>query len=501
MATLDKFIDIKLWKQIQDKFAKSIELPVSTIDEKGNEIITSGCHSYFCQLVRSKRNAAYIKERQKFFDKLRTKEDKILVYNSHDGLLSIMVPICVNNEQIAAVICGDILKGPENISKCMWLSKETGIPTLELLDALRRKKIYGLKEVQNIASLLYVLSQTVPEVVHEKFQSDKKVNELTVLNTISNIINSTLELDEILTSMIIFMKQTLEAKECSIIILENNKRFSDTEENKELIEIEEKIKNQILTTKNQEIIEFKKHQQYSEHEMPYNSLISLPMTLKDSIIGIINLYFDSTKELNQDNISFMNIVASQAAMAIINAKQYEQIRQMAITDKLTGLYNRRHFMQILEKEIERAKRTEKSFSVVLIDIDDFSHYNNTNGHVAGDKILERIAQIFKSNVRSMDTVGRYGGEEFIIILPDAEFQPSAEICERIRKAVEEEKFESEEKQPTGKVTISLGFVNCKDSTLPVERVIEYADNALYEAKDAGKNSVRHKIVLSDKLIG
>ena len=93
MATLKEYIDIKLWKHIQDKFAKSINLPVSTIDEKGNEIIVSGKHSYFNQLMKSKLSAKYIMERQKFFEKLKTKEEKIILFRSHDGMINIIVPI------------------------------------------------------------------------------------------------------------------------------------------------------------------------------------------------------------------------------------------------------------------------------------------------------------------------------------------------------------------------------------------------------------------------
>lgn len=499
MSKLKDVIDLDLWKNIQDKFAKSIKLPVATIDEKGNEIIVSGKCGYFCQLVKSKLNAKYIVERKKFFEKLKTKEEKILVYNSHDGMLNIMVPICVGEEQVAAIVCGEILRSEENVAKCRRLSSETGLPTLELLEAIKQKRMYGINEVQSISSMIYLLSQTVPEVVHGKFQSDKKVNELTALNKISGIINNTLELKPILNSIISFMKQSLESKECSIIIFENNTRFGNSTDNEDLLELEKKVINQVLRTKSHSVIELQKDMQYSGANIPYNNLISLPMISKDNVLGVINIY-DYKTHLDEDSLSFLNILSSQAAMAIINAQQYEQIKQMAITDKLTGLYNRRHFFKILETEIERAKRGGLSFSVVLIDVDDFTQYNNTSGHVAGDKLLAQLGEILKENVRNIDTVGRYGGEEFIIILPDADFHQSQSICERIRQKVKDFRFDNQEKQPNGNVTISVGFVNCRDTTLPTERIIEKSDKALYKAKDSGKNKVKYNIIVRNELI-
>ena len=167
--------------------------------------------------------------------------------------------------------------------------------------------------------------------------------------------------------------------------------------------------------------------------------------------------------------------------------------------ELTGLYNRRHFMSILQNELERSKRTKNPISVALFDIDDFKHYNDTLGHVKGDKLLQELGMLLMKQVRTIDTVGRYGGEEFIVVLPETKSNEAKVVAERIRKAIETHHFESEENQPSGRVTISLGLVTCMNGTLTEEEMIKSADKNMYKAKAAGKNKVVATVVLDRSL--
>lgn len=165
------------------------------------------------------------------------------------------------------------------------------------------------------------------------------------------------------------------------------------------------------------------------------------------------------------------------------------LNELANTDGLTCLYNHRYFQEILIKEIHRANRHSRKFSILFLDIDNFKRYNDTYGHVHGDVVLKRVAEIIMANARKSDIAARYGGEEFVILLPETEQDGAIAYAENIRKAVEEAKFESVDNQPSGSITASIGIaVYPKDGEKPSE-LIDIADTALYEAKASGKNKV------------
>lgn len=174
----------------------------------------------------------------------------------------------------------------------------------------------------------------------------------------------------------------------------------------------------------------------------------------------------------------------------------ENLKQMAITDELTHLYNRRQFYFQLEKEIERARRYHDPLSLILLDVDDFKKYNDSYGHVEGDQALEKLGEIIKRNVRIVDTAYRYGGEEFTIILPETGWTEAYFVADRIRRAFEGFTFYPKLLHSTitrRHLTMSIGLAEY-DPTFSMEDFVRYADNAMYKAKVKGGNRVIvHKI--------
>lgn len=162
-----------------------------------------------------------------------------------------------------------------------------------------------------------------------------------------------------------------------------------------------------------------------------------------------------------------------------------RIRRLAFRDQLTGLYNRHYFLQRADSEWERAGRSGEEFSILMFDIDHFKKVNDTFGHQSGDQVLKKLSGLVQGTVRGQDTVARWGGEEFIVLLPDTPAEGALVLGERIRSAVEDEEF-----QVVGKVTISVGLAawSARDSSL--DRLIARADSALYQAKENGRNQVR-----------
>ncbi len=169
------------------------------------------------------------------------------------------------------------------------------------------------------------------------------------------------------------------------------------------------------------------------------------------------------------------------------AHMLERLKRLSITDGLTNLYNSRYFYSQLKGEVERSNRYNHSLSLLLLDIDNFKKYNDSYGHLEGDKVLVRLGKVIKSCLRAMDSAYRYGGEEFTVILPETEGAEAATVAERIRAAVEALEFEPIEGDLV-KITISVGvteYVRGEDVTVFVQR----ADKAMYKSKDKGRNQV------------
>lgn len=177
-------------------------------------------------------------------------------------------------------------------------------------------------------------------------------------------------------------------------------------------------------------------------------------------------------------------------LARINAtltKTNEELRTLSTTDSLTGLYNRRHFMETLANEVTRAGRLKHILTVMMIDVDHFKKFNDAFGHQAGDALLKKIGVIFKDSIRSIDYAGRYGGDEFIILLPEIGSQRALEVVDRLRERVSAKTLTSEtEGLP---VSLSIGVAELPTHGETKEAIIASADNALYHAKRNGRNRV------------
>ncbi|MFB1081752.1 sensor domain-containing diguanylate cyclase [Jeotgalibacillus sp. JSM ZJ347] len=215
-----------------------------------------------------------------------------------------------------------------------------------------------------------------------------------------------------------------------------------------------------------------------------NEFVVIPMMHqgeKSGVVIIDNLV--NQKPLNMHDIDIITPLATQAAIALHQASQYESVERMALKDGLTNLYNQRAFQQSLSAEFCNAP-----FAIILLDIDFFKNYNDTNGHLLGNEVLMQLAGVITKSLRGDDLAYRFGGEEFVVLLPRTAKEQACVVAERIRKKVETTVFPKGELQPEGKLTVSLG-VSASDGSVDPFDVVELADQALYEAKKHGKNRV------------
>jgi diguanylate cyclase (GGDEF)-like protein len=165
----------------------------------------------------------------------------------------------------------------------------------------------------------------------------------------------------------------------------------------------------------------------------------------------------------------------------------EELRKLATTDYLTGLFIRRQLFELGEKEINRAQRNGDPLSLMMLDIDHFKSINDTYGHAIGDEVLKKFSMLFRDSLRNIDIVCRFGGEEFVAILPDTDTQTATDVAQRLRLNVETSIMPIEGKEL--KYTISIGLAVLREKDISINQLINRADEALYHAKRSGRNQV------------
>ena len=210
-----------------------------------------------------------------------------------------------------------------------------------------------------------------------------------------------------------------------------------------------------------------------------------PFENLEIVFALVHRAFDKTRLMAENQSLLEDLQRKNKELEKLNLS----IRELAIRDGLTGLYNYRYFHEVLRNEIERSKRHTRSLCLVMFDVDHFKNYNDMNGHLMGDEVLLGIGRLLCGRARSTDLVGRYGGEEFVIILPETSREQAMRVAEEVRKEIESHPFKNGESQPLGKVSVSGGIAMYPDDANDSRKLIEYADQALYFSKSQGRNCI------------
>ena len=216
------------------------------------------------------------------------------------------------------------------------------------------------------------------------------------------------------------------------------------------------------------------------------SFMIAPIRVDQDIIGVINV---AEKRSNSGGIEdfdiidlkILNAIATEMAIAIENVSFYKELHFLTVTDPLTRMHNYRYFVNSLDYELKRLKRFRGDLSILMADIDDFKSFNDDLGHLAGDELLKKVGQVMRLNSREVDVLCRYGGDEYVIILPGTNQDGAILAANKIRKCIEMASFQK-------KVTLSLGVAHFKGSMTRHDLTFN-VDRALYQAKNQGKNRV------------
>jgi diguanylate cyclase (GGDEF)-like protein len=222
------------------------------------------------------------------------------------------------------------------------------------------------------------------------------------------------------------------------------------------------------------------------------SILCVPVIIEEAVVALIYAYKTNTtsRHFDQHDVQLAVAISHQAALTIQRAKlikESQMFEQLAITDSLTGIHNRREILRLAEIEFERARRFKHPLSLLILDLDDLKQLNDSQGHLVGDCALKSVAENSRIHLREIDSFGRFGGDEFIILLIETGLEGGRAAAERIRKTI----TDSPVNTPQGTITIgvSIGIASNNDKISSVEEMINQADIALLKAKKAGKNQV------------
>jgi diguanylate cyclase (GGDEF)-like protein len=204
-----------------------------------------------------------------------------------------------------------------------------------------------------------------------------------------------------------------------------------------------------------------------------------------AVLAVVNRALDRIR-LDEDNRALMqDLRRSTEELEYLNSR----LMNMANRDSLTGLYHHRYFRESVEKEVLRARRYRRPFTLILLDIDHFRAYNDAHGHLAGDELLRTLSRLLVERCRASTLTARYGGEEFILLVPETDAQGARRFADALRRIVEEHPFVGRESQPLGRITLSAGIASYPEAGVEANQLVDLAERALRESKRCGRNHV------------
>lgn len=218
------------------------------------------------------------------------------------------------------------------------------------------------------------------------------------------------------------------------------------------------------------------------------SLICVPLVTKTRDFGLVLVEHKYFNAFDDNNLRLLNIIGQQVSIALENAELYEKMHELATVDNLTGVYNRLYFQDRFQKEFELAQKECYTLSLAILDIDHFKRFNDTFGHLFGDKVLKDISGLLKNSLRSGDIIARYGGEEFVLLFPRTGLKEAFDKVEMLREKIAGTVVRDE--LVTASVTVSFGLATYPETSSNQSELLKMADNALYDAKESGRNCVK-----------
>jgi diguanylate cyclase (GGDEF)-like protein len=313
-----------------------------------------------------------------------------------------------------------------------------------------------------------------------------------VLFRLTKLVNSGVPLQKLLESVAAAATELVGAQSCSIMLLDESRRellikaASGVSDEHVTLQMGEGVggwvAEHVAPALIPDVTKDPRFKIIPGSKLSIGSMVAVPLATREGVIGVLSATSSEVNAFGKDHEDLLAYLGAQIVRDIENARLY----RLSITDSLTKAYNRQYLYQRLPEEIERSRRYSDPLSVVLFDIDNFKRFNDTWGHAAGDFVLKELVRVATTTIREVDGLVRYGGEEFLMLLPKTALPGAAEAAERLRAAVEKTDFLWSDQRL--KVTISVG-VTTLGQGVSDDELIRRADVKLYEAKRDGRNRV------------
>ncbi len=350
--------------------------------------------------------------------------------------------------------------------------------------------------------ILELIADRLSAALHNAKLYQDAVNyarDLTVSSAITRLLISPLEFDDVLDRMFEVIIKKIGVANIAILLIDPEKKelyirashgYSQHIKKKIRLKIgKEGICGYVAATgKPYYAPDVSKVSFYISGKHSIKSEAAIPLKIKGRIIGVLNIESEKLNAFTEQDIRLFSMFTAQTAIAIENARLFDETKSFSLTDGLTKIANRRYFELMLDNEFRKARGYSRPVSLAMIDLDDFKKFNDHYGHPAGDKMLIHIARLLKRSIRDTDFVARYGGEEFCVIFPETDSSPALKIAERVRKAVKNNPVQLKGGGTKG-ITVSIGVATYPVNAFSPDELVRNADKAIYRAKRLGKDRV------------
>jgi len=400
-------------------------------------------------------------------------------------------------------VSGDVSRDPYYISNAERNGSALGVPMLDKDDLLGVIYIETTSQddfqPDDIQTLQTLANQVATSLQKARLyaRTQEHLQAITTLQSVSQVVTSSLELDETLHNVVGLLKETFGYTYISIYLLKDDMLHLGAQigypENMIIhdIPVTSGVTGRaVLTKQTQFIPDVSNDPSFLRASYEVKSEICVPFLKKDHVLGVLNVESKDQIPLGESDLNLLNALAGPIAIAIDNAHLHAQVKALAMTDAVSGLFNRHAFEELLTAEVQRAIRYGHHLSLIIFDLDSFKEYNDAWGHPAGDVRLRGIADLIRANQRKHDMAARYGGDEFAIILPNTDKEGAYQFAKRLLEAAQASTTE----EPTdGRgvpgYTLSLGLATFPQDGDTLATLLLAADQAELMAKRLGKNRI------------
>lgn len=363
------------------------------------------------------------------------------------------------------------------------------------MDNITRHKLF--KDLRRANRMLRLQKK---KLLQERNSLKRWGEDLSLLNDLSKAVVSTLDTDKIILTAYTRMQEIVPHDILTVVLFKQKKLWVLSNIKLHGEELED-IKRLVLSVI-KEIVNASDEDSYKmaikclkrdrpqalDFRLRISNRLLFPIETGDSRIGALQLIRYSDEPFSEHQYNIASMMASTLTLALRNSEIHREVQEMATIDSLTGLFNKRYFMDMLTKEFKSMMRYQTPVSLIMLDLDNFKPINDRFGHQAGDMVLREMASLLIRSLREIDIPARYGGDEIAIILPETVMEQAFFVAKRIKRLIEDCSIKSGEN--CIKVTASFGISSCPDSEIKtVEDMVVAADKALYEAKRYGRNRI------------